>query len=106
LAVLAPIAAHELDVTTEKAREQGVALVLDAKLSPQKKLDLAPALLEGVDSDNPRSGLDDAIDNERPKFTGGDAVAFDQLATRADDTLVSAVIDAFKTAYLVTGLVG
>jgi len=106
LAILAPIAAHELNVTTEKAREEGVALVLDAQLSPQKKLSLAPALLKGVDSANPRRGLSTAVDKERPGFTGSDLVAFDDLAKRADETLVNAVIDAFRTAYLVTGLIG
>src|SRR5919198_1486205 len=47
LAVLAPIVAHQLDTTTEHAREQGVALVLDAPLPPREKIGLAPALLKG-----------------------------------------------------------
>ncbi|HEX7289978.1 MAG TPA: MFS transporter, partial [Conexibacter sp.] len=47
LIALAPLLAHRLDVVTERAQEQGVALVLDARLPPQDKLTLAPALLGG-----------------------------------------------------------
>ena len=65
LAIAAPIAAHQLDVTTQTAKERGVALVLDAPLAPQDKIKLAPALLEGVDSDEPRAGLRRAVASER-----------------------------------------
>ena len=57
LAIAAPIAAHQLDVSTQTAKERGVALVLDAPLPPQDKIKLAPALLDGVDTDQPRAGL-------------------------------------------------
>jgi predicted MFS family arabinose efflux permease len=106
LAVLAPIVAHQLDTTTEHAREQGVALVLDAPLPPREKIGLAPALLKGVESDTPRTGLQQAIDRERPRFAGGDRPAYDDLAKRADDTLVGAVAKAFRVAFVITGALG
>ena len=56
LAIAAPIAAHQLDITTQTAKERGVALVLDAPLTPQAKIKLAPTLLEGVDSDGRAPG--------------------------------------------------
>lgn len=103
LAVLAPIAAHQLDTTTAHAREEGVALVLDAPLPPKEKIGLAPALLKGVQAKTPRTGLQAAIARERPKFQGADRRTFDVLAGRADDTLVGAVSKAFRVAFLVTG---
>jgi predicted MFS family arabinose efflux permease len=103
LAVLAPIVAHQLDAATAHARAQGVALVLDAPLPPKQKIGLAPALLKGVAAQTPRTGLQAAIDRQRPKFQGSDRQAFDVMAGRADDTLVGAIGKAFRVAFLVTG---
>src|SRR6185295_16706114 len=50
------LVALELDVATDQAKERGVALVLDAALSPQQKIALAPTLLAGVDEQDPRAG--------------------------------------------------
>ncbi|MFL5825174.1 MAG: MFS transporter [Thermoleophilaceae bacterium] len=103
LALLAPIVAHQLTVSTESAREQGVALLLDAPLPPQDKIRLAPELLAGVDTQDPRKGLDRAVDTERGRFQGADRAAYDRVGTRLDETLTSAVGDAFKPAFLITG---
>ena len=94
LAIAAPIAAHQLDVTTQTAKERGVALVLDAPLPPQDKIKLAPALLSGVDSDEPRAGLKRAVAAERDDFTGAELAAYDELGQSADDMLVTAVGEA------------
>ncbi len=106
LAVLAPLASAQLDHATERARERGVALVLDAPLTPQQKLALAPALLASVQSDEPRAGLRRAVARERRRFRGADLVAYDRLAARADDTLVTAVGEAFRSSFLLAGLAG
>jgi predicted MFS family arabinose efflux permease len=106
LAVAAPIAAHQLDVATQKAREQGVALVLDSPLPPLDKIKLAPALLKGVQSDQPRSGLRDAVAAERHRFSGDNLVAYDELGQRADDTLVTAVGNAFRSSFLIAAAAG
>jgi MFS family permease len=106
LAAVAPVVSHQLDTATHTARLRGIALVLDAKLPPQDKLPLAPALLTGVNSDNPRKGLHDAIEQARSNFTGDERATFDTLAQRADDTLVAAVSDAFNEAFFVAGALG
>jgi hypothetical protein len=103
LVVAAPIAAHQLDGATLKARERGVALVLDASLPPVEKIKLAPALLKGVQADQPRAGLRRAVAAERGRFEGADLVAFDELGRRADDTLVTAVGDAFRSSFVIAG---
>jgi MFS family permease len=106
LAALAPLVSAQLDSATRTARERGVALVLDARLPPEDKLPLAPALLTGVETDNPRETLRTAIDGQRDSFSGAERTTFDQLARRADDTLVAAVGDAFDEAFLVAGALG
>ncbi len=103
LALLAPIAAHQLTSSTERAKERGVALVLDAKLSPTAKLSLAPALLSGVDAEQPRAGLRKALKAHRDDFKGADRVTYDALATHVDGTLIDAVAEAFRLVFLVTG---
>ncbi|HEY6759497.1 MAG TPA: MFS transporter [Baekduia sp.] len=103
LIVLAPIVSHDLDASTERAKERGVAVVLDAKLAPTDKLRLAPDLLAGVDEDQPRHGLRQALDAGRSTIPASDRPAYDDLARRVDDTLVLAVGEAFRTAFLVTG---
>jgi predicted MFS family arabinose efflux permease len=106
LAIASPIAAHQLTSATEKAREQGVALVLDASLPPQEKLKLAPALLKGVESNEPRTGLRRAVAEQRHRFTGADRVTYDNLGQRADDTLTTAVGNAFRSSFLLAGAAG
>jgi MFS family permease len=106
LAIAAPIAAHQLDVATQTAKERGVALVLDAPLQPQDKIKLAPALLNGVNSDEPRAGLRRAVGTERHRFSGRDRATYDELGHRADETLVAAVGEAFRSSFLLAGACG
>src|SRR3954454_16422164 len=106
LAAVAPVVSHQLDTATHTARLRGISLVLDARMPPQDKLPLAPALLTSVKSDNPREGLRKAIDDARSGFTGDERATFDTLAHHADDTLVAAVGDAFNEAFLVAGALG
>ncbi|HET6449152.1 MAG TPA: MFS transporter [Conexibacter sp.] len=103
LIALAPLIAHRLDVVTERAQEQGVALVLDARLPPQDKLTLAPALLGGVEAERPRAGLRAALADNGRDYAGEERATYDRLAKRADDVLVSAVGDAFRVAFLIAG---
>jgi predicted MFS family arabinose efflux permease len=106
LAIAAPIAANQLDNATLKAREQGVALVLDASLPPLEKIKLAPTLLKGVESNQPRTGLKRAVAAERHRFSGAERVTYDELGRRADDTLVTAVGNAFRSSFLIAGAAG
>lgn len=104
LIALAPLLADRLETVTERAREQGVALVLDARLPPQEKLTLAPALLGGVSAERPRAGLGQALAAQRQRYEREERAAYDQLAARADEVLVSAVGDAFRPAFLIAGM--
>ena len=103
LAVLAPVVSHDLSAATLRARERGVALVLDAPLNPVRKIHLAPALLKGVESSDPRAGLRHSVAAHRSDFEGHDLQVYDKLGRRADDTLTTAVGEAFRTAFIVTG---
>ncbi len=103
LLVLAPIVSSNLDSATFRARERGVAIVLDAPLPPQDKLRLAPDLLAGVQTDEPRRALARAIDRNRDRFSGSERAAYDRLGRRADDTLVQAVKESFRLAFLMAG---
>jgi MFS family permease len=103
LVVLAPIVSSQLQSSTDRARERGVAVVLDARLPPTDKLRLAPSLLAGVADDQPRAGLRAALAAGRGSISPADRAAYDGLARRTDDTLVLAVGEAFRTAFLVTG---
>ena len=107
LLVLAPVVSANLESATDRARERGVALVLDSSLPPTSKVELAPDLLAGVSTDQPRRALADAIASNRDRFDDADErAAYDRLAERADDTLVGAVDEAFRAAFLITGAVG
>jgi hypothetical protein len=106
LAIAAPVAANQLNAATMTAREQGVALVLDASLPPLDKIRLAPALLSGVESDQPRTGLRRAVAAERGRFHGSDLVTYDELGHRADDTLIAAVGRAFRSSFVIAAVAG
>jgi hypothetical protein len=101
--VLAPVISSNLDSATFDARQRGVALVLDSPLQPQDKIKLAPDLLAGVETDEPRRTLERAVDRNRGDFTGDERAAYDKLGRRADDVLVVAVKDSFRAAFLIAG---
>ena len=103
LAILAPVVASNLDSATQRARERGIAVVLDAKLQPLEKLRLAPSLLAGVEAEQPRAGLRQALDEGRQGIEPDQQAAYDELARGVDDTLVIAIGEAFRNAFLVTG---
>jgi MFS family permease len=55
LAALAPLISANLTDTIDEAREQGTAAVLDAPLPPENKIQIAPDLFGGLDTDDPRA---------------------------------------------------
>ena len=106
LLLLAPVTAAALDRAVDDARERSAAAVLDARLDPRAKLDLVGPVTGAIDPEDPRGGLHDALDETRGKFADDsdeDAQAFDDMADRLDGTLVRAVNDAFRPAFLITG---
>lgn len=105
LVVLAPVTAAALDRAVDDARERSAAAVLDARLDPRAKLDLVAPVTGSLDPEDPRGGLQKALDDTRTRFQGDDEdkLAFDDMADRLDGTLVRAVDEAFRPAFLITG---
>jgi hypothetical protein len=104
LALLAPVAAARIDDAVAHGREQGTALVLDARLPPLDKLDLARALVGDLDPVDPRGRLQDALENARGGIDADDMPAYDALARRADETVVTGVDGAFAPAFVICGV--
>jgi hypothetical protein len=104
LALLAPVAATRIDDTVATGREQGTALVLDAKLPPLDKLKLAEALVGDLDPVDPRGQLQAALRKARGDIGGDDLPAYETLAKRADEALVAGVQSAFAPAFVICGV--
>lgn len=101
LLILAPIAQHEIDTTLVETEERGAALILDASIDPQLKLQIAPELVDAVQTEDPRGGLDRVFDEHRGDVDEDQRAAYDELENRSDETLVAGVNDGFATAFLV-----
>jgi predicted MFS family arabinose efflux permease len=101
LLILAPIAQHELDATLEDTRLQGAALILDARIDPRLKLDIAPRLSDSVQTEDPRGGLEEVFADARRDVDEDQLAAYDELAAHADDVLVTGVDEGFRTGFLV-----
>jgi MFS family permease len=105
LVVLAPVTAAALDRAIDDARERSAAAVLDAELDPRTKLDLVGPITGSIDPEDPRGQLENALDETRRRFANDpeERAAYDDMAGRLDGTLVRAVDDAFRPAFLITG---
>ena len=101
LLILAPIAQSELDTTLAETRERGAAVILDAPIDPRIKLDIAPNLADSVETENPRGGMRAVFRQGREDVDDDELGAYRALAHRADEVLVAAVNNSFRTAYLV-----
>jgi hypothetical protein len=101
LAVLAPVMTSSINGALDSARLHGAALILDARIDPLAKLNIAPQLADAVNTEQPLAGV-------RKVFRdGADAISDDQradwnrLGRRASQTLVASVNDAFSPGYAV-----
>jgi hypothetical protein len=104
LAVLAPVVSSDLDDTVFTAREEGTAAVLDAKLPPEAKIELAPQLFADVNTDDPRGQLERSVGDAEGSLDDPDERAeLKSLAGRLDDVITGAVRDAFRIGFIVTG---
>jgi MFS family permease len=101
LLILAPIAQHQLDTTLDQTRLRGAALILDARIDPRLKFEIAPRLSRSVETEDPRGGLEGVFADARGDVDGDQLAAYDDLAQRAGDLLVSSVNQGFRTAFLV-----
>jgi hypothetical protein len=104
LALLAPIAATRIDDTVAAGREQGTALVLDARLPPLDKLSLADALVGKLDPVDPRGQLQASLRRARGDIASDDRAAYAMLARRADEAVVEGVHTAFAPAFVICGV--
>jgi hypothetical protein len=103
LAVLAPVVTSDLDDTVFTAREEGTAAVLDAKLPPEAKIELAPQLFADVNTDDPRGQLESSVNSAREDLDDPEERAeLDSLAGTLDNVITGAVRDAFRIAFVIT----
>ena len=104
LALLAPIASAQVDDAVESAREQGAALVLDARLPLLQKVTFAGALVADLDPVDPRGQLRESLDANADQFDGEERAAYAELRRRAAETLVSAVDGALRIVFAITAV--
>jgi Major Facilitator Superfamily len=102
LAALAPLISSNLTSTIDTAREQGTAAVLDARLPPEKKIEIAPDLFGGLSTEDPRQELKDSIATARTGLDPEEATELDHLGDRLDDVVTGAVRSAFRPTFIVT----
>jgi hypothetical protein len=105
LVAIAPVVAAQLDGAVADVRERGAALMLDARLPPLEKIELAGPLVADLDPVNPRDALRDALDAQAPRFAGDPERRreYAELTERADETLVAGIEDAFRIAFVIAG---
>lgn len=103
LLVLAPVAAAQLDDAAGQVRERGTALILDANLPVREKLDLADVATANLGAIAPRDALRSSLRRARQKVGSDNIEEFHKLERRADETLVSAINDAFAPTFLICG---
>ena len=106
LVLIAPIVAAQLDGAVSDARERGAALVLDARLPPLDKVELAGPVVAELDTVNPRDALRAALDAEAGRFADdpGQRREYAELTERADETLVASIEDSFRIAFAIAGV--
>ena len=61
----------ELDTTLEDTRLKGAALILDARIDPQLKFEIAPRLSDSVETEDPRGGLERVFADPRDEVDDG-----------------------------------
>jgi predicted MFS family arabinose efflux permease len=103
LLVLAPLIAVRLDAAIEQAREREVAVLLDARLDPLSKVDLVGHFVGGVGEDDPRADLDRAFSELSADVPDDQRAELAATKERADQTVITAVSDTFRPAFLVAG---
>jgi predicted MFS family arabinose efflux permease len=102
LAALAPLISANLTSTIDSAREQGTAAVLDAHLPPENKVQIAPDLFGGLNTDDPRGELQDSIKDAHAGLSPAQSTELDHLGDRLDDVVTGAVRSAFRRTFIVT----
>jgi predicted MFS family arabinose efflux permease len=103
LIALGPLISTQLNAGIRQAQLQGIALVLDAKLSPEQKLRLAPSLFGAVSAQQPLASLRTALAAHQSEFSGADLVVYKQFSSRSQTVLLNVVKRGFRWSFLITG---
>jgi MFS family permease len=105
LLLLAPVAAAQLDDAVVEVRERGAALILDAKLPPLDKIELAGPLVADLDPADPRDALRESLEAQAGRFADDPEQAreYARLSERADETLLAGIDGSFRIAFLIAG---
>jgi len=103
LLVLAPLIASRLDTAIEQARQREVAVLLDARLDPLSKIDLVGNFAGGVGEDDPRADLDRSFGELSADIPEDQRAELEATQQRADQTVITAVSDTFRPAFLIAG---
>jgi hypothetical protein len=103
LLVLAPLIASRLHTAIDQAREREVAVLLDARLDPLSKVDLVGQLVGRVGEDDPRADLDASLAELSADLSGEERAELDRTRDLADQTVITAVGDTFRPAFLISG---
>lgn len=106
LLVLAPLIASQLSASVEQAREREVAVLLDARVDPLSKIDLVGQLVGRVGHDDPRADIDRAFADISADVSDDQRAELERAKARADQTIVTAVSDTFRPAFLVAAAFG
>lgn len=102
LVLLAPIVASSLKDTIAEAREEGTAVLLDARLDPDTKIEIAPRLFAGIEEDDPRGELERSVADARSDLEDEDLAELDSIASQLDDIVTGAVRSSFRLAFVAT----
>jgi hypothetical protein len=104
LIALGPLISTQLNAGIRQAQLQGIALVLDAKLSPAQKIRLAPSLFGAVSAQQPLASLRTALAAHQSQFSGADLAVYRQFGARSQTVLLNVVKRGFRWSFLITGL--
>jgi hypothetical protein len=104
LIALGPLISTQLNAGVRQAQLQGIALVLDARLSPSQKIRLAPSLFGAVSAEQPLASLRAALAAHQSEFSGADLVAYEQFGSRSQTILLNVVKRGFRWSFLITGM--
>jgi hypothetical protein len=103
LIALGPLIASQLNAGVREAQLQGIALVLDAKLSPPQKLKLAPSLFAAVSTQQPLASLRTALSRHQSDFSGADLAVYRQFGSRIQIVLLNVIKRGFRWSFVITG---
>jgi hypothetical protein len=101
LLLLAPVIATRLNHEIHHARHQEAAAILNARLNPISKLQLAGRLLGHLQTTQPRGQLDAAFTTLRPTVNGSQRAALNDLQHHSDQIITTAVSDTFRPPFLI-----